>query len=816
MFQSRYLSFFLIIVFSLSTIHLYSQQEKKRVEAFRTAQEIKIDGELTEPDWKLAPPAKDFIQVEPYFGRSASQPTVVKLMYDNTALYIGAMLYDSAPDSILREFSVRDDMQNTDVFGIYIDPFNDAITAFGFGVTAAGVQIDIKQVGTNEDKSWDAVWKSDISITDSGWIVEMAIPYSALRFSKHGQQVWGLNMIREIRRLREISTWNPVDPKIAGFINQAGEFHGLSDIKPPIRLAFIPYVSGYLEKNPNTPQWGYSWRGGMDIKYGISESFTLDMILIPDFGQVESDDEVYNLSPFEIYYQEKRPFFMEGTELFDKGNVFYSRRIGGTPSGYDLVEDTLAQNELIQENPEETRLINSTKISGKTRKGLAIGYFNSITTNMYATVKDTITGSEREILTEPLTNYNMLVFEQSLKNNSFVSIFNTNVYSPKTGYVANVTGSDFRLNTRSNMYGVEGELMVSQKYNRPADPDLGYQYSIEGGKISGNFKVTAEHKVISDTYDPNDMGFLRRNNLIENTLDFDYDIYEPFWKLLRWFNSFYMNYNSLYRPFTFTDFSMGFQSRGTFKNHLTVGFNTSAYPVESHDYFEARQEGSVFIRPPSYSTRLFISPDYRKKFVVDVSASYYTATTFGTRGYSARLEPRIRISDKFIISDRIDYEITNNDIGYVDDAQDEFDKDLIIFGKRDINEIVNTFYTRYIFNNVSSLSFRFRYYWFKVLYNEYYNLLEDGHLEPYDYAGNEDFDYSAFTIDMVYDWQFAPGSELSIVWKNSIYTTRDIDLSTGYLESFKYTLESPATNSFSVKILYYIDYLYLKRKNKGK
>jgi len=595
-------------------------------------------------------------------------------------------------------------------------------------------------------------------------------------------------------------------------MNQADPLTGIENVKPPIRLAFIPYVSGYLEKNPESSKWGYSWLGGMDIKYGISQSFTLDMILIPDFGQVQSDDEVFNLSPFEVYYQEKRPFFMEGTELFDKGNVFYSRRIGDTPSGYDLVEDTLDQNEVIVENPDQTQLINSTKISGKTRRGLAVGFFNSVTANMHATVKDTLSGVEREILTEPLQNYNMLVLEQSLKNNSYISIFNTNVYTSGTGYIANVTGTDFRLNNKTNMYGVEGELMVSQKYNSPADPDLGYQYSIEGGKISGNFKVQAEHKLISDTYDPNDMGFLRQNNLIENSLDFDYDIYEPFWRLLRWFNSLSVEYNTLYEPLKYTDFSMGLRSRGTFKNHFTVGFNANAFPVESHDYYEAREDGRVFIRPPSYWMRVFISPDYRKKFVVDVSANYRTATWFGTQGYGVGVEPRIRISDKFFISDRLDYGIAYKDVGYVTDIEDESEGDLILFGKRDINEVVNTFYTRYIFNNVSSLSFRFRYYWFKLVYNDYYELLEDGYLEPYDYTENEDFDYSAFTIDMVYEWQFAPGSELSLVWKNSIYTTRDIDISTNYIESLKYTLDSPATNSFSLRVLYYIDYLYLKRK----
>lgn len=801
----------LVLFFSGSA---FSQSTRKSLEATRIEDPIRIDGLLDEAIWNTATLATGFTQYEPFVGKNASQRTEVKILYDNNSLYVGAVLYDSSPDSILIEYGERDEVPNTDWFGIYIDPYDDGLLSFGFFVTSAGVQVDVKVTPDDEDDNWDAVWDSKISMNNNGWVVEMEIPYSAIRFSKKEEQVWGINFLRQIRRHRELSAWNFIDPKIDNILVQHGILKGLRDITPPVRFALIPYVSGYIEKSPDHKKWGYSYKAGMDIKLGLSESFTLDMVLIPDFGQVESDDQVFNLSPFEIYYQEKRPFFMEGTELFNKGGVFYSRRIGDTPSGYDQLENNLGHNEKIVDNPDVSQLINATKITGKTKGGLAIGAFNAMTANTWGEVQDTISGQHRRIITEPFTNYNMLVFEQSLKNNSFVSLFNTNVFVPRSDYSANVTGTDFRINNKTNMFGAEGQFILSQKYNNGFDPELGYSYYFGAGKTGGNLTYDISYQVDNDTYDPNDMGFESRNNQTSTELDISYDLYDP-WKIfIRWHNNLEIGYETLFKPMKFTELNIEVNSRATLRNYLTVGFNFYTNPYEMHDYYEPRVDGWMLVRPAIYSTRLFLSPDYRKRFVVDVSGSYFEAPQNNNHGYGVGITPRFRVNDRFFITNRFDYQRNNNEVGYVTDSISNGDE-IIIMGQRNITEIVNTLSARYIFNTLSSLNFRLRYYWIKGIYNEFYDLTENGDLLNNLYETNHDFDYNAFTIDMVYTWHFMPGSQISVVWKNSIYTYNEENINNTYLEGFRNVLDSPATNSFSIKALFYIDYLYLKRRHEN-
>ncbi|MDD5694666.1 MAG: DUF5916 domain-containing protein [Bacteroidales bacterium] len=811
----------LMIMLMLAVIEVYPQTDipKKRVAAVRITAPPKIDGILNDSSWIHAAPAGDFVQVEPVFGRAASFRTEVRFIHDDNALYIGAMMYDPAPDSILKELSVRDEISNTDYFGVSIDPFNDALVSYEFMVTVAGVQVDSKSLGIegqddfDEDRSWDAVWYSRTQITDNGWVAEIKIPYFALRFPEKGSEAWGMNCFRQIRRYREISSWNPVDRKVLGVNNQAGELTEITKIKSPLRLALIPYVSGYVTKVPDKDTWGFSYKGGMDLIYGINDSYTLDMILIPDFGQVESDEEIYNLSPFEVYYEEKRPFFTEGTELFDKGDVFYSRRVGGTPDGYFSVSENLRENEKIIKNPEEAQMLNATKITGKNPKGLAIGFFNGMTANTYATVKDTITGEKRNILTVPFSNYNMLVLEQSLNNNSFVSIFNTNVVRPRENYCANVTGSDFRLINKPNTYGMEGNVIVSQKYTEGSAPGYGYSHYIAAGKTSGNFTFTLSNELKTDTYDPNDMGYLQHNNEIENELEFEYNLYDPFGIFIEMQNSLYLEYSSLYKPLKYTEFGFGQHTYATFRNYLSLSIENYYRPIDEHDYYEPRVDGWYYTLPPIWAISGFLSPDYRKRFIADVLGEYYLTNLDHQRGYTLTVSPRLRISDKLFITLSLGYSVDLNDKGYVADSLNPGGQEVIIFGKRDVTNVTNSLTSRYIFNNKMSLSLKVRHYWKLGIYEKFYDLQTDGHLIPNDYSSDEDFSYNAFTIDMAYKWEFSPGSEIAIVWKNAIDLFNADDVNESYFQNLDHTLSSPATNSISLRILYYIDSQYFKKKH---
>ncbi len=781
-------------------------QESKQISSVKINKHPQIDGNLDDNCWKDAPVAGNFIQYEPYNKKKPLQKSEVKLVYDDRAIYFAFYIYDTSPDSILQELSKRDeDNVNTDYVAIDLCPFEDGINGYGFLVSAAGVQTDYKYSVQGKDYSWDAVWKSEVVINDKGWFVEIEIPYSAIRFPKKELQNWDINFWRQIRRNRERSTWNFIDKRENGTLTQMGKLTGIKSIEAPLRLSVTPYISAYLNKQSQYNNFGYSVNGGLDLKYGLNESFTLDMTLIPDFGQVQSDDKVLDLSPYETYYGEKRPFFTEGTELFSKGGIFYSRRIGGRPKFYNSVANEIDSNITVVNMPSETALINASKVTGRNKNGLGIGFFNAMTQQSNAEFEDQY-GRKYYSILQPYTNYNMIVLDQSLNNNGYLSFVNTNV--GMKNFSANVSGVIFKLANKRRSYAITGKGIISQKYEDGKLPDFGYTYTGSISKISGNFLFSASREVMSDDYDINDMGYLARNDKISNHLNLAYNIYDPFWRVLNWNNSINIYYNSLFDNNAFTSFEYSYRLGTTFKNYLSLGFNYSGSPIDRYDYFEPRRSGMYYTRSPYNSVSLWMSPDYRKKFIVDFNTGYTRENVFNKWGRHYTFGPRLRISDKALLV----YSFTNNrtydDVGYASQS------DSVFFGKRDVKTIVNVIEGRYIFNNKASLSFRIRHYWSQVQYNDFYNLKDNGELEPVDYAYNEesyipidkynkelDINYNAFTLDMTYIWNFAPGSELSLVWKNSIYSTSDKYIKS-YYSNIEDTFNMPNYNRLSVIVLY--------------
>ena len=368
---------FFSLLLSICAGLLNAQQPPPRqLPAKRTVASIKIDGILEEPTWKEAAPATRFVEWRPTYGtiEDTNTRTEIYLLYDNTSIYVGGYCHERTKDSVSKELVGRDRIGVNDYVGVIFDTYHDKINGFGFYVTPLGEQFDAKYSTTNgEDDSWSAVWDSESKIVHDGWTFEMRIPYSAVRFVSKENQTWGLNITRNRKKVGRQFMWNPVDPKVNGFVNQSGEWTGIEKIDAPIRLSFSPYLSAYVnhfpDDNSSTQNTTTSINGGMDVKYGISDAFTLDMTLIPDFGQVRSDNLVLNVTPFEVRYNEYRPFFTEGTELFNKGNLFYSRRIGAEPIHAGEVENLINANETIVKNPQESKLIKATKISGRTKKG---------------------------------------------------------------------------------------------------------------------------------------------------------------------------------------------------------------------------------------------------------------------------------------------------------------------------------------------------------------------------------------------------------------------------------------------------------------
>ncbi len=297
----------------------------------------------------------------------------------------------------MTQLGERDDRLNADHFAVSFVTYNKKIDAFTFKVSASGVQSDSRI----SDQVFNAVWDSPVDIVDDGWVVEIKIPHYAIRFPKEDKQLWKINFLRETRRSRTEVQWSLVPKEVETEINYWGDLIGLADIKDPARVSLSPYVSSFTKLENNESSYGFG--AVADLKVGLNESYTLDMTLLPDFSQVRSDNIVKNLGAFEVVFDEQRPFFQEGVDLFNLGDLFYSRRIGGVPEGCFSALSEVDSNEVI-ENPITSRLINVTTVSGRDKNGLGIGIMNAVTAPVTATIENIETGNKQEIQTNPLVN----------------------------------------------------------------------------------------------------------------------------------------------------------------------------------------------------------------------------------------------------------------------------------------------------------------------------------------------------------------------------------------------------------------------------
>lgn len=817
---------------------LYSQAGPKQLLATRTTAAIKIDGSLDDAAWKDVTPATNFVEWRPDAGKPEhpASKTIVFIMYDNTSVYIGGYCYESTKDSISRELIGRDKVGVNDFVGVILDTYNDKINAVGFYVTPYGEQFDAKYSGNNnEDASWNAVWDSEAKIHNDGWSFEMRIPYSALRFVSKENQTWGLNITRRRNKTGQQYMWSPINPKISGFINQEGEWTGIGKIDAPIRLSVSPYLSANVNHyKPDTKDWRMGINGGMDVKYGISESFTLDMTLVPDFGQAQSDNQVLNLSPFEVRYNENRSFFTEGTELFNKGNLFYSRRIGGEPIHYNHVQDTnsvyahVTPNEKLLKNPKEAKLINATKISGRTKNGLGIGFFNAITKPMYAEAEDN-NRQVRKIETSPLTNYNIIVLDQTLKNNSSISFINTNVLRSGSDYDANVSAGIFNLNNKKNTYNVNGKFAVSHLTNHSHSTSTGYSHNLFFGKTGGRWNFQLVQELADQSYNINDMGIMNNNNYFNHFFWTGYRWIQP----KDWYKRIQINFNAgyrtLFKKFTaqkvntkFQGYSFNVNGNTQFKNLWFAGFFVGFNSV-GNDFYEPRETGRSFTSKQKLQFETWFESNSSKKYYSSISYNVTFKDLFGGRSQGINIFHRYRFNDKFSLTQSSYFNPSQNDAGYYSKYKDSVNgipvvkngipvTKNIIFSRRDRITVENVLAAKYSFNNKAGITFRVRHYWSKVKQKQLYDLQNDGGLVPTAHTNVAiiDKNLNLFNIDAGYTWQFAPGSFINVVWKNEGLLENQ-NYKTDYFKNFDRTLSEPHNDNLSVKLIYYLDYLDFKK-----
>jgi hypothetical protein len=823
----------LFMAFFLITFTAKAQQMTPRptMAAKKVAKGIKIDGILDEPSWKEATLFKDFTEFRPtpFKKEAIENRTEAFMMYSNEGIYIGGKCYEQTQDSITRELIGRDGFGNNDFFGIIFDTYNDKINGFEYFVTPLGEQMDAKMSNNNgnnggEDFSWNAVWDSKCIIEKDGWAFEIFIPFSAIRFGKSATQKWGLNLTRRRIKTGQQYTWASVDPQINGFLTQEGFWDGLVDIKPPIRLQFSPYISYYStifsKIKPDEKKVVQQVNGGMDVKYGINQAFTLDMALIPDFGQVQTDNRVLNLGPFEQQYDEQRPFFTEGLELFNKGNLFYSRRIGKNPTQVSYDYTNVNANETILKDPQETKILNATKVSGRMQNGLAIGVLNAVTGSQKATIQNTITKEDRKIESYPLTNYNMIVFDKTLKNNSSISFVNTNVIRNGTQYDANVSMALFDFNDKTNTWNFGGRAGVSNLIGAGAKgkTTTGYTQSVYFGKVSGNFNFNVNSELANDKYNQNDMGYATNNNYMQNGFYAAYNINKP----KGWYNNIGGNINGYVSHLVKAIdplrqgnhmFQEGFIATNIYgqAKKLWRFYSNINNRVTENDYYEARKTGRVFKRAGRLNMYMNISSNDAKKYSFSPELGLQFGRQFtGTRSTNFGLSQKLRFNQKFSVEHGINFELGKNGAGY-----GAIIGDSVFFTRRDRSTIVNNLNLKYSFTNKMGLTLNVRHYWSGVKAKELYLLNTKGYLDPSNRieVNTLSQNYDAFALNLVYTWQVANGSFLNIVWKDEADDFVKGIFENSYGKNLERTFNANHTNTLSVRLIYFIDYLNLKKKN---
>jgi hypothetical protein len=705
---------------------------------------IVLDGKLSEPVWQ-SKPVNEFTQKDPDEGKPSTEETDVWIAYDNENIYVAARLYDSKADSIDASLSRRDNFIDSDWFVFYVDPYNDKKTGYFFGINAGGTIADGVLFNDSwDDWSWDGIWESKTSIDAKGWTVEMKIPFSQMRFNQAEAMTWGVNFHREIKRNNEKSYLVMVPKKESGFVSRFASLEGLNGVNPKQRFEVMPYMvqkAQYLVHDSNDPFYKsnqYKTTIGADFKIGIGSNLNVDATINPDFGQVEVDPAVINLSAFESYFDEKRPFFIEGMDKFYFGiggsnsnwgfnfgwpELFYSRRIGRSPRRETSDAD-------YTNYPSETRILGAAKLTGKLSESVTVGTVSAVTERTYATLWNEGKRTEEEV--EPLTYYNVLRAKKEFNDGrqslgvmftSVNRIFNDNSLSEdlsQNAYALGLDGWTFLDEDKeyvltgafSGTYvsGTKEYLQNLQEsplryYQRPdasyVDFDSsrtslsGYYGRLMLNKQQGNFYINSAVGLISPGFEQNDLGYQWMADRINMHTAVGY----------RWFDPEGIfrskeTYVAYARSFDFEGNSISnfFWGRiaGTFTNYyyLNIGGNLQFETVNK----TATRGGPLMINPASFYSWIYANSDSREKIYISGEVDYSKdkeGSDYKWISIGLTWKPNSQITFKFGPEYTISYE-KNQWVDNIDDAT-----------------AVNTYKTRYVFAEIKqhTLSTNIRLNW---------------------------------------------------------------------------------------------------------
>ena len=741
-----------------------------------------IDGKLNDKAWSEAKWGDDFYQFRPYNGKKATQKTDFKILYDDNNLYVAIRCYDTEPNKIARRLTRRDHIDG-DWAGIAIDSHFDRRSAYGFFVSEAGVKYDGKfsNDNGNSDRTWNPIWYVKTSKDSKGWVAEMRIPLSQLRFAKQKNMTWGLELIRYIYRNQEKDFWQPVYQDASGFVSHFGLLKGIHNIKPKREVFLAPYVMSKLTTAPITAGDPFSKArtasvsAGLDGTIAVTNDLTMNFTINPDFGEVNADPSQVNLSAFESYFSELRPFFVEGSNIFNfpivagnnnnAQNLFYSRRIGRAPQ----YSPDLADSEYIK-SPKVTKILGACKLSGKTEKGWSIGIMDAVGNREMASI-DSL-GKRSKIAVEPLTNYFNARLQKRFNNgNTYLggmvtatnrSIQDTSLlFLPKAAYTA---GINFRNYWNNHVYQLSANVLASsvsggtkaitdlqensrRYYQRPGnarqvDSSLrvlqGTSASVDFRKIGeGHWRYGVQGYMESPGLDLNDQGYLRLTDVIQGYSWLQYDIWEPFGI----FNNLYFGLNSWVKwnfagQETFSGESLS--TWGQFKNYWHASFDVQ------HRGFELKwselRGGPAIIFPGHWSYHIHLSTDSHKK----LSFSSYFGRAIYDQNAGTALHMYLGINyqplDFLSISLTPNLYQSNEGVIYVNDEQVK-NKDLYIVSNLFQKQVSANFRVNLSFTPDLSLEYWGQPFLFSANYYGYKRVSNPGQKnfssQFYQYSGNQ-------------------------------------------------------------------------------
>lgn len=692
--------FLIIFIFTiLINQNLFSQNciknNKRSSEAYRiTDNNLSIDGKINERVWQKVEWQTNFTQREPYENAPPSEETFFKILYDDNYIYVAVKASDSNPDSIVQRLTRRDGMEG-DMIGIQFDSYNDNLSAFTFAVNAGGVKNDyfVSNDGNNEDRNWDPIWQVKTSIDDMGWHVEMKIPLNQLRFSSDEKQVWGLQVMRYIYRKDEMSLWQFVGKDQSGWVNHFGSLCGIKNIRPKRQAEISPYLVTKAEyykpddANPFYSGTNKKIRIGADGKIGLTNDFTLDFTVLPDFGQVEADPSEVNLSAFESYFAEKRAFFTEGRNILDfrivngggPNNLFYSRRIGRSPRYYPELED----NEYSRV-PNNTPILGAVKITGKNSNGLSVGILETLSQEAKAEI-DYNDGQRRQEVVEPMTNYFVTRIQKDIDNgntriggiitstNRFINeetlnFLHKNAYTGGFDFEHNWSEKTYYIKSNFTFSHVEGEaeaientqLSSVHNFNRPDADHLKFdsnRTSLQGtgGTIQigkngkGHWRYMARFNFTSPGLEVNDLGFLRKTDEINQLVWIGYRKWKPFsiFRSFNWGVSQWSGYD-----FGGTNLYKGLSSsiHAQFKNYWSISMGGNGKPDGISN--NLLRGGPSMKTPSEISFWSNLRTDSRKKI------NFRFHTSFSKANENSNISKRYRISANYKPHDMINLSIS--------------------------------------------------------------------------------------------------------------------------------------------------------------